>query len=202
MESKLTTLLKLFITFLKISPITFGGGYAMITLIEIEVVNKNKWIKKEDIVDVFTIAQTLPGAVAINSAIFIGYRVAGFAGAVISLIGILFPTFIIVILVSLIYYIYKDNPITKSAFNGIGAAIIALIAYAGFTIGKTAIKGITTFIITILSVLFLLFLHINPILMIISGSIIGIIELKLKTIGKEEVKVVAGEEQKIFYKDS
>jgi chromate transporter len=202
MESKLTTLLKLFITFLKISPITFGGGYAMITLIEIEVVNKNKWIKKEDIVDVFTIAQTLPGAVAINSAIFIGYRVAGFAGAVISLIGILFPTFIIVILVSLIYYIYKDNPITKSAFNGIGAAIIALIAYAGFTIGKTAIKGITTFIITILSVLFLLFLHINPILMIISGSIIGIIELKLKTIGKEEVKVAAGEEQKIFYKDS
>lgn len=202
MDSKIRILFKLFITFLKISPITFGGGYAMTTLIEIEVVNKNKWIKKEDIIDVFTIAQTLPGAVAINSAMFIGYRVAGITGAVVSLIGILFPTFLIVILVSFLFIFFKNNPIVKAAFNGIGAAIIALILYAGISIGKTAIKGKTSLFISLVSLVLLLIFHINPILMIIGGALVGLIQLKSKSERKEEVKVASGEEQRAIYKDS
>lgn len=185
MNSNIRILIKLLFTFLKISPITFGGGYAMTTLIELEVVNKNEWIKKEEIIDVFTIAQTLPGAVAINSAIFIGYRVAGFTGAVVSLIGILFPTFLIVILVSLIYFIFKDNSIIKAAFNGIGASIVALILYAGFLIGKTAIRGKTSVFIMILSLLLLIIFHINPIILIISGALVGMIKLKPKSVGEK-----------------
>ncbi|MCM3767724.1 chromate transporter [Neobacillus niacini] len=202
MNSNIRILIKLFFTFLKISPITFGGGYAMTTLIELEVVNKNKWIKKEEIIDVFTIAQTLPGAVAINSAIFIGYRVAGLLGAVISLIGILFPTFSIVILVSLIYFLFKDNPLIKAAFNGIGASIIALILYAGITIGKSAIKGKTSLFLTILSLLLLIIFHINPILLIIGGAFIGMFKLKHKSVGEEGREIVTTEEQKAFYKES
>src|SRR5690625_488596 len=91
------TLIKLFLTFLKISPITFGGGYAMISLIQVEVVQKNNWLEEEDLLDIITVSQSIPGAIAINAAIFIGYRVAGIIGAIFSLLGIVLPTILIVV---------------------------------------------------------------------------------------------------------
>lgn len=161
---------------------TFGGGYAMITLIEREVVNKRKWIKKEDILDVFTIAQTVPGAVAINSAIFIGYRVAGLLGAIFALTGIILPTLIIVIGVSFTYYFFHENPIVKAAFNGIGAAVIALIVHAGFVVARTAIVDVITLLIALISIVVLLALKLNPILVIIGGFGIGMIISNVKKV--------------------
>src|SRR5690625_264354 len=182
------TLIKLFLTFLKISPITFGGGYAMISLIQVEVIQKNNWLEEEDLLDIITVSQSIPGAIAINAAIFIGYRVAGIAGAMFSLLGIVLPTIFIVVSVSIFYFFFKHNPIVSTAFNGIGAAVIALILYAAFIIGKTSIVDKTTWIIMILSIIILLLFSINPILVIIGGIAVGIGISKVRAVKKVKAK--------------
>lgn len=187
MKAKLRLYWTLLYTFLKISPITFGGGYAMISIIEREVV-KNKLMKEEEIANVFAVAQTLPGAIAVNAATFIGYRVARTVGALFALLGIMLPTLIIVIFASFTYYYFQTNPIVAAAFKGIGAAVIALIVYAGYTIGQTAIKDATTFVIALLSIILLCLLPINPIFFIIAGIVTGIIISKLKTMKREVEK--------------
>jgi len=174
-------LFQIFWSFFKIGPVTFGGGYAMIPLIEREVVIKQKWIKKEDILDVFAVAESVPGAIGINSATFIGFRIAGVQGAIAAMVGILFPTFCIVILLSLLYHFLKGNPIVDAAFMGIRASIVALIAYAGIKIGKTAIIDKTTITISLITVITLLFFPIHPVLIIFTGIVLGIVIIKIKT---------------------
>lgn len=189
MIAKIKLLRDIFFTFLKISPSTFGGGYAMLALIEAEVVRKHRWITEEDIVDIFTVAQSVPGAVAINSAIFVGYRISGVVGAIIAMLGIVLPTLIIVIIVSFFYHAFQHNPIVKSAFNGIGAAVIALILQAAYTIGKTSLIDLTTWILAIISIIVLLFLTINPIFIIIFGIIVGLGISKIKKIKRGHRKL-------------
>lgn len=201
MRNKIKTVIKLFITFLQISPITFGGGYAMLPLIEVKIVNQNKWLEREDIVEVFTVAQSLPGAIAINSAIFIGYRVAGLIGALFSLLGILLPTLFIVIAVSFTYYYFIDNPIVQAAFHGIGAAIVALIVYAAITITRTMLLNITSVMIIIFSVGVLLIFPINPIFVLIGGSLLSFVIYQNKSI-KEEFKNEPIRPSDVYYKDS
>ncbi len=185
MQTEIRLYWKLFYTFLKISPVTFGGGYAMISLIEKEVVEKNKFIQKEEMTNIFTVAQTLPGAIAVNAAAFIGYRVARSIGALFALLGIMLPTLIIVVLASLTYYFLQTNPIVVAAFKGIGAAVIALIAHAGYTIAKTAIKDVTTLVIALIYIILLLLIPINPIFFIVAGIVTGIVISKLKTMKRE-----------------
>lgn len=201
MKNKINTVIKLFITFLQISPITFGGGYAMLALIELKVVNQNKWLKKEDIVEIFTVAQSLPGAIAINSAIFIGYRVAGLVGALFSLLGILLPTLFIVLAVSFTYYLFIDNPVVQAAFHGIGAAIAALIVYAAFTIIRTIKLTFTSVMISLVSLSVLLIFPINPIFVLIGGSLVSLLIYQNKSI-KEEVKHEHSGPSNVYYKDS
>lgn len=201
METKASKLWKLFITFFKISPITFGGGYAMISLIEREVVKKHKWISNNEIANVLTVAQTAPGAIAINSAIFIGYRVAGLTGTVIALLGMLLPTIAIVIIATLFYSFFRGNAGVEAAFHGIGAAVIALIIHAGFTIGRTAILDITTMMIAIVSFLVLILFNINPILVILGGGAVGIVLHKVNLKGKERASVHQSRKMKVYDKD-
>jgi chromate transporter len=195
-------LLTIFTVFLKISPVTFGGGYAMLSLIEMEVVTKYKWVKRKDIVDIFTVAQSVPGAVAINSAILVGYRVAGGAGAVVAMLGILIPALIIVMVMSFSYFYFYNNPIVGAAFEGIGAAVIALIVYAAYIVGKKAITDITTLIIAVVSFISLMLFPINPILTIVFGLASGVIicKWKLRFISSEEGEDVHDfkEEKKSF----
>lgn len=174
MQKTTTLLWQIFYTFLKISPVTFGGGYAMISIIEREVVEKQDWINRDEIVDIITIAQVIPGAVAVNSAVLIGYRKARLLGACSALLGIMLPTLLIVIAMSLSYFLFRDNPVVEAAFKGIGAAVIALIVYAGYTIGKTAIIDTTTLVLAIVSMAILLLFNINPIVVIIGGIGMGL----------------------------
>ncbi|MET3317636.1 UNVERIFIED_ORG: chromate transporter [Peribacillus simplex] len=172
------TLFQLFWTFFKIAPVTFGGGFAMIPLIEKEVVEKRKWLKSEEITDVFALSQSVPGAVAINSATFIGHRIAGMKGAMAAMIGVSFPTFIIVLLLGILYFFIQDNPKIESAFISIRASIVAIIAYAAIKIGKTAIVDKSTFGIFIVGIPVLFFIH--PVLAILSGAIAGIVTISVK----------------------
>ncbi|WP_026673797.1 chromate transporter [Alkalihalobacterium bogoriense] len=179
-SAKSRILWQLFWSFFKIGPITFGGGYAVIPVIERELVDKQKWVKKSEMDDVIAVASSLPGAIAINSATFIGYRLAGIRGAVAALLGIFLPTFLIVIGISIAFYHVQDHPKVEAAFQAIRITVIALIVYAAYSIGKKAIFDKTTLSIVSASLFCLLFLHIHPALLIIIGIFLGIFIIQWK----------------------
>ncbi|MFK9093021.1 chromate transporter [Bacillus salipaludis] len=162
---------QIFWTFFKISPVTFGGGFAMIPLIEREIVEKRKWLESEDVTDVFALSQSVPGAIAINSATFIGHRIAGIKGALAAMMGVSLPTFFIVLSLGISYFFVHDNPKLEAAFVSIRVTIVAIIVYAAIKIAKTAIIDKTTFIIMLIGVPVLFFIH--PIIAILLGALTG-----------------------------
>lgn len=178
MKGQWNTLFQLFWTFFKISPVTFGGGFAMIPLIEKEVVEKKQWLSSEDIADVFALSQSVPGAVAINSATFIGQRIGGFKGAIAAMIGVSLPPFFIVLTLGTFYFLIQDNPKIAAAFLAIRASIVAIIAYAAIKMAKTAIIDKSTFSMMILAVPAMFFIH--PIIAIFAGALMGILTVQIK----------------------
>jgi chromate transporter len=173
-------LIQLFWSFFKIAPATFGGGYAMIPLIEREVVEKKQWITSEDVSDIFALAGTVPGAVAINSSIFIGHRIAGAKGAIAAMTGVLLPTFFILWILSSLFFMFQHNTHLESALTAIRASIVALIVYAAIKISQTAILDSATLLLTIGTIVILLFFPFHPVLIIFSGGLIGIGIIKMK----------------------
>ena len=140
-------LLKLFMTFFKIGAFTFGGGYAMIPLIQREVVEKNKWLTDEDILDIIAIAESTPGPIAINSATFVGYKAAGFLGAFFCTLGVVLPSFFIILAVSFVLEQFEALTAVQFAFNGIRAGVLALIVKALINMYKKCPKGAVSYIV-------------------------------------------------------
>ncbi len=171
---------QIFLTFFKISPVTFGGGYAMIPLIEREIVERRKWLQTEELADVFAMAESVPGAIALNTSIFIGYRMAGVRGAIAALLGTLLPTFFLVLLLSLLYLRLKDHPKVEAAFMAIRVTVVALIAYAAIKIGKTAAVDLTTIGIIGISIGLMWFTPLHPIFLILGGACAGITAVAVK----------------------
>lgn len=187
-------LVEIFLTFFKIGCFTFGGGYAMIPLIEREVVTKKEWVREEDVIDVFAISESIPGAIAINSSTFIGYKIAGRKGAVAAMLGVVLPSFIIITLIAAFFSKFQDNPAVKKAFLGIRAAVVGLIIMAAVKIGKAAIKDNITAVIAVVTVILVFALNIHAIYVIIAGALLGVITYELfprrfqKIIKKEDEK--------------
>lgn len=165
----------LFLSFLRIGPATFGGGYAVVPLIEREVVGKRKWLEGRDLADMLAIAGAAPGAMGINSAMLIGYRVAGAAGAVSALLGILLPTFLIVLGLFVFFLHVQDHPKVQAAFVSIRATIVALIVYACYKIGRTALVDAATWLIAGAAVLALLLAGWSPFVVILGGGAAGLV---------------------------
>ncbi len=117
----------LFTTFLKIGIFTFGGGYAMIPLIEREVIENRGWIPKKEFLDLLTIAQSAPGPISLNTAVFIGYKNRGYIGALTALFGVVLPSFLILLIIAVYFSHVRDNEIVDAAFKGMRPAVIALI---------------------------------------------------------------------------
>ncbi|WP_040204090.1 chromate transporter [Neobacillus jeddahensis] len=178
MEKQWKLLFQLFWCFFKISPVTFGGGFAMIPLIEKEIVEKRKWLTSEDVTDVFALSQTVPGGVAVNSATFIGTRIGGQKGAMAALIGVSLPTFLIVLTLGISYFFIHDNLKLDAAFKSIRISIVAMIVYAAFKTIKTAIVDKTTCCIMLVGIPALFFIH--PIAAIFAGASIGILTVWIK----------------------
>lgn len=170
MESK--KLLDLFFTFFKLGCFSFGGGYAMISLIEHEVVEKKKWLEREKIIDVFAVSQSIPGAIAMNAAALVGYSISGIKGAVTALLGNITPSVIIVLAFSILVSKISTYSIVQNAFQGIRPAIIALIAYAGYKLGRTSVVDTVCVILVICAFIATFYLH--PIIVIIFGAIAGV----------------------------
>lgn len=120
-------LLRLFTTFFKIGLFTFGGGYAMIPLIQREVIEKHKWIDEKDFLDMLVLAQSTPGPIAVNTAVFVGYKTAGVAGAIMTTLGTILPSFIVILLLALFFAEVRDNRYVDAAFRAMRPAVVALI---------------------------------------------------------------------------
>lgn len=180
-SSKLLTYWELFIFFLKLGPMTFGGGYAMIPLLEREMIEKKRWMSNQDLSEIVALAGSVPGAMAINIATFTGYRRGGLVGAMMATIGILIPTFILILALSFVYLQFEDNAKVEAAFQGIAAGVVALIAFAGYKIAKTALYDKVTWVIMSLVLLVLFFTSIHPVLIIVIGLATGIVLVKLKS---------------------
>ncbi|CAM3542931.1 chromate transporter [Marinicrinis lubricantis] len=177
---KWLVLFQLFLSFLKIGPISFGGGYSVMPLIEREVVKRRGWMKEEEMGEVFVVAQTVPGAIAINSAAFIGYRLSGVLGAIAAALGMLVPTFVIVMALSIFYIQFEHIAAVQAAFKGIGASVVAMITFAAYRMSRTSFLDKTTIGIAALAVLCLLWLHVHPIFVIAGGCVLGMITVKIR----------------------
>ncbi|MDP5274312.1 chromate transporter [Chengkuizengella axinellae] len=173
-------LIHILISFLKISPITFGGGYAMIPAIEREIVSKRKWLDEAEMSDVLSISGSAPGGIGINAATFIGYRLYGVRGALAAVVGMTLPTFLIIFLLGLFFASFNDNEKVNAAFQGIQIAIIALVCYAGYKMARTSIYDKSTFLMLTGTLFVLLFLNIHPMFVIIGGGLTGIVIMKVK----------------------
>ena len=164
-----------FKTFFKIGAFTLGGGYAMIPIIQSEVVDKKKWIGKEEFLDLIAIAQSCPGVFAINISTFIGYKMRKEKGAICSALGTALPSFLIILLIAMCFHRFMDVPWIAAMFNGIRPAVVALIAVPTFNLAKSANITLVNCWIPILSALLIWAMHVNPSFIIIAAGLGGYI---------------------------
>ena len=175
-RTNIKLLIDIFMTFFKIGSVTFGGGYAMIPIIEREVITNKGWVKnEEEIIDVFAVSESIPGAIAINSSTFVGYKIAGKYGAIAAMLGVVLPSFIIITLIAAFFSKFQDNEIVQAAFMGIRSAVVALILMAAIKVAKKAVKDKLSTIITLVTILLILILDIHAIFTVIGGALIGLI---------------------------
>lgn len=167
--------LSLFWTFFKIGAFTFGGGYAMIPLIQKEVVENKKWVSDDDILEIIAIAESTPGPIAINSATFIGYKVAGFFGSLFATLGVVVPSFVVILIISLVLKEFSDIVAVKYAFYGIRAGVLALLIKAVYTMYKKAPKKVFSCILMCLAFILTAFLSVPVLAVIIFAAVFGII---------------------------
>lgn len=166
---------ELFGTFFRIGLFTFGGGFAMIPLIEREVVDRKKWLDEEEIIDLIAAAQSLPGPVAVNSATFIGSKLAGRLGAVIAMFGCTLPSVLVILAVAAGLANFQDNLILSNVFRGVRAAVTALILLAAFRLGRKSIHDAATAILACATVIAVFFFKVPAILTIVAGALAGLL---------------------------
>ena len=175
MNDKIKTICKLFITFLKIGAFTFGGGYAMIPLITKETVEKRKWISDGDILEIVAIAESTPGPIAINAATFVGYRICGFAGALSATLGVILPSFVIILGISFVLKKFQSIKAVQYAFNGIRAGVLALIIKALLSMYRQCPKNAAAYIIIAAAFILTAFLNVNVFIVIAGCALFGLI---------------------------
>ena len=166
-------LLKLFITFFKIGLFTFGGGYAMIPLIQREVIKKRGWIEEKDFLDMLVLAQSTPGPIAVNTAVFVGYKTAGVMGAIASTFGTILPSFIVILLLALFFVEVRENRYVDAAFRAMRPAVVALIVAP--LIGL--VKGMKWYLMGISAAVAVAvwYFGVSPIYFIAAGVAVGVV---------------------------
>lgn len=166
---------RLFLAFLKIGLFTFGGGYAMIPLIQKEIVEKRGWITDDDILEIVAIAESTPGPIAINAATFVGFRICGFFGALCATIGVVLPSFSIILGISFILKQFESLAVVQYAFNGIRAGVLALILKALWSMYRQCPKGIISYIVMAAALILTAFFDVNVLVVIIGCAVFGLI---------------------------
>ena len=166
---------QIFCSFFKIGAFTFGGGYAMIPLIQREAVENHKWVSDEDILDIVAIAESTPGPIAINSATFVGYRAAGVLGSVCATLGVVLPSFVLILALSFVLAQFQHIQAVQYAFYGIRAGVLALLVKALWTMYKKSPKGWAAYVVMGASFLLTAVLKINMFFVLIGCAVFGLI---------------------------
>ena len=172
-KEKLKRILSLFLTFLKIGGFTFGGGYAMIPLIQKEVVDNKKWVTDDDILEIIAIAESTPGPIAINSATFIGYKTCGFWGSFFATLGVVLPSFVIIMIIAFLLNGFAEITAVKYAFFGIRAGVLALLLKSFWGMFKKCPKNVVAYSIAAAAFIASI-LSFDTLIIIISAAVIGL----------------------------
>lgn len=173
-------LLSLFLTFAKIGSITFGGGLTMLPLLTREIVEKKKWATEEELLDYYAVGQCTPGIIAVNTATFIGFYQAGVLGGIFATIGMVTPSLIIITIIAAVLQNFMDYPIVASALTGINAIVCALLSHTVITLGRKSLVSVLSVVLFIIGLVACFVFDITPILLVIFGGIVGVIESKIK----------------------
>lgn len=189
----MSILFAIFLSMLKIGCFAFGGGYAIIALLENEFISKRNWIDHDEFLDVVAIAESTPGPIAINVATYIGYKLKGFVGAVVATVGMCLPSFIIMYIVSLFYEQFMEITLVAAAFKGIQICVVYLIASAGLKMLKKMKKtplNIIVYATTCVAMIVcsLLDVHISSVVFIFLAGVVGLTVFFIKTKKAKEAK--------------
>ncbi len=168
-------LLKLYLAFLKIGTFGFGGGYAMLPLIQKEIVDKNAWLSQTDFIDIIGISQMTPGPIAINSATFVGYKTGGFLGSILATLGVVTTSFILISFANYFFNKFKDSRVLANALKGMRPALIGLIISVFITLSFESYRDLNSLLIAAIIGFLLYKTKIHPILIIIIAAILGIL---------------------------
>ncbi|MEM5948769.1 chromate transporter [Spirochaetia bacterium 38H-sp] len=175
MENKSISEIELLGTFLKIGAVAFGGGYAMIPIIRYEVCDKKKWLDYSAFSDIVTIAQTIPGPVAINTVGIISYRLRGLAGLLAALSGVILPAFFVILVFSAFVYNFSDNETVGAAFVAVRAAVGALVFSVFLSLLKDIKKTFLSFLLVFTSFVLILFFDVEPAFVLLTAIFIGLV---------------------------
>ena len=167
-------LVSLFIAFAKIGLFTFGGGAAMMALLQDELVKKKKWITEQDLLDFFAIAQCTPGIIAVNTATIVGYKLKKCLGAATATIGVVFPSVIVIMTIAAVMQNFMENQYLFHVFNGIRAAVVAIIANVVISLWKKSIRGYWEILIFFVSIGCLLCFSLSPAVVVMFGFVLGL----------------------------
>ena len=168
-------LIELFISFLKIGAFTLGGGYAMLPLIQQEIVEKKKWIDANEFLELLALAQSAPGPVAVNTAVFVGYKVKGLAGIAATVIGCILPSFVILLIIAMYLKDFRKYHTVEAAFKALRPAVVALILVPGITNARRFKKSVLPYAIAIISGILVARFAVSPVYIIISAAILGLV---------------------------
>ena len=179
LKNRYKALWKVFTTFFKIGAFTFGGGYAMIPLIQKEAVEKNGWVTDEDILEIIAIAESTPGPIAINSATFVGYRTCGVLGSVAATLGVVLPSFILIYAISFVLRQFQELKAVQYAFQGIRAGVLALLCKALWGMYKKNQKNWAAYIVMAGAFILTGLLDVSVLPVLVGCAVFGLVTAKL-----------------------
>ena len=177
-------LLKLFAAFARVGVLTFGGGYAMIPMLEREIVDRHGWATNEELMDYYAVGQCTPGVIAVNTATFIGYKIAGNIGGVMATLGVVFPSFVIITVIAGIIQNFADIPAVRSAFAAIRVCVCVLIFNSVLKLWNSAVKDKAALVLCLLVFVLSIFFNISPIVFVVFCAAAGILFTRLGVRGK------------------
>ena len=169
-------LLSLYLVWCKMGLFTFGGGYAMLPIIQREVVEKRKWATEDEIIDYYAIGQCTPGVIAVNTSTFVGYRIAGIPGGIAATLGVITPSLIIITLIAAFLAGFQDIPMVQRALSGIRISVCILMASSLWQLGKKSVGDLFGAVLCVLAFVFSYFTPVSTVLLVVCAGICGLVK--------------------------
>ena len=180
----MNVLVDLFFTFARIGVCTFGGGYAMLPILQREVVEKRGWATDEELTDYFAIGQCTPGIIAVNTATFIGYKLKSYVGGVVATLGLVFPSLVIITIIAACLSNFADIPVVQHALAGVNACVVALIATSVLKLGKSTLKNALSVAIFLVVLVLGFVVGVSPVILIVAAGLAGFVAYRLLKLSK------------------